>query len=115
MEVDMKRWYLDFSESGQIWHHDLKRVPENEEWVNIGYGNKMVLDHFCDMVDLMKREFGMKFTNDQILRLAECTPGLTVYHGTPVPEDSYDEEIHMVPIWSRQTIEEHIVWKPTDD
>lgn len=115
MEVDMKRWYLDFSESGQIWHHDLKRVPENDEWVNIGYGNKMVLDHFCDMVDLMKREFGMKFTNDQILRLAECTPGLTVYHGTPVPEDSYDEEIHMVPIWSRQTIEEHIVWKPTDD
>ena len=115
MDVKMEKWYLDFSEKGQMWHHDLRRVPENEEWVNIGYGNKMVLNHFCDMIDMMRREFGITFTKEQILRLAECTPGLTIYYPTPVPEDPDAEDDHMVPIWSRNTIEEHTEWKSNDD
>lgn len=27
-----------------MWHHDLERVPENLEWVNIGYGCKALLN-----------------------------------------------------------------------
>ena len=115
MDVEMKTWFLDFSENGQMWHLDLRRVPENEYWVNIGYGNSIVLDHFCDMVDLMKREFGMTFTKEQIHRLAECMPGLTVYHGTPIPEDDYAKETHLGPIYSRKRIEEHIEWKSSED
>ena len=115
MDVEMKTWFLDFSEKGQMWHLDLKRVPENDEWVNIGYGNSIVLDYFCDMVDLMKREFGMTFTKEKILRLAECMPGLTVYCGTPVPEDYYAKETHLGPIYSRKRIEEHIEWKSSED
>lgn len=64
MNIDKNKWFLDFCENGQMWHHDLERVPENLEWVNIGYGRKAVLNHFCDMVDLMVHEFGMKFTPD---------------------------------------------------
>lgn len=36
-------WFLDFSENGQMWHIDLKRVPENDSWVNIGYGRREIL------------------------------------------------------------------------
>lgn len=115
MNIKMERWYLDFSEKGQMWHHDLKRVPENENWVNIGYGNKLVLNHFCDIVDVLTREFGMNFTADQIIRLAECTPGLTVYNNTEVPEDSFDADVHMSPIWAREQIEKNIEWKPVED
>ncbi len=115
MNIDMEKWFLDFSEHDQTWHHDLKRVPENVNWVNIGYGNKMVLNHFCDMVDVMTHEFGLKFTSQQIIRLAECTPGLTVYSPTRLPEDPYDEDNYMAPIWSKEKIEQHIEWKSEED
>jgi hypothetical protein len=115
MIIDKDKWFLDFCEKGQMWHHDVERVPENPEWVNIGYGRKAVLNHFCDMVDLMVHEFGMKFTPDQIIRLAECTPGLTVHNPTPVPEDSFDEEVHMAPIWAREHLEKLIEWKEEED
>lgn len=115
MDIRQERWYLDFSENGQMWHHDLKRVPENESWTNIGYGNKYVLNHFCDMVDMMRREFGMTFTTDQIVRLAECTPGLTVYNPTPVLEDSFDSDVYMAPIWAKESLERQIEWKPEED
>lgn len=115
MNIDKNKWFLDFCEKGQMWHHDLERVPENPEWVNIGYGSKAVLNHFCDMVDLMVHEFGMKFTPDQIIRLAECTPGLTVHNPTSVPEDSFEEEVHMAPIWAREHLEKLIEWKEEED
>lgn len=115
MDIDTEKWFLDFCERDQTWHMDLKRVPENKDWVNIGFGSRIVLDHFCDMVDVMTREFGMKFTAKQIIRLAECTPGLTVYHPTPLPEDPEQEGRHMDPIWSREKIEESIGWKEKED
>lgn len=115
MNIRLKTWYLDFSENGQMWHHDLERVPENESWVNIGYGNKLVLNHFCNMVDVLKCEFGMKFTPEQIIRLAECTPGLTVYENTPIPEEDFEKDVHDVPIYSRKDIEKHIEWKTEEN
>ena len=115
MNIDTSKWFLDYSQSGQMWHHDLVRVPENLEWVNIGYGSKMVLDHFCNTVDVLTREFGMKFTAEQIIRLAECTPGLTVFNPTPLPEDTFECEVHNRPIYSRECIEKEIGWKPAED
>lgn len=111
MEIDTRKWFLDFSEHDQSWHIDLERVPENPTWKNIGYGSDMVLDHFTDMVDVMTREFGMRFTTAQIVRLAECTPGLTVHRPTPVPEDDYAANIHFGPIESKERIEESVGWK----
>lgn len=111
MIKDDQTWFLDFSENGQMWHIDLERVPENESWVNIGYGRKEVLDHFCDMVDVLTHEFKMHFTPEQVLRLAECTPGLTVYQNTDVPEDEFESEVHMRPIYSRKSLERHLAWK----
>lgn len=110
-----EKWFLDFSEKGYPWHIDCQRVPETGCWVNIGYGNKMVLDHFCNMIDLMSREFGCKFTTKQVIRMAECTPGLTVYRPTMVPEDPFDEEVHMAPIWTREILEKHLSWKSDED
>lgn len=115
MILDKKTWFLDFCENGQMWHHDVERLPENPEWVNIGYGRKIVLDYFCTMVDIMTREFGMKFTTDQIIRLAECTPGLTVHNPTPVPEESFDHDVHMNPIFSKEWLEEHLEWKSIEE
>lgn len=115
MNINKKIWYLDFSENGQMWHHDLERVPENESWVNIGFGNHMILDYFCDMVDMMRREFGIKFSTEQIIRLAECTPGLNVYSKSPIPDDDLKKELHEAPIYSRKKIEEHIEWKLDED
>lgn len=115
MNIDTRKWFVDFSEDGQMWHIDLERVPENPSWINIGYGSDEVLSHFCNVVDVMTHEFGMKFTNEQIIRLAECTPGLTVHNPTPLPEDSFDEEVHMRPIYSREKIEESIGWKEKED
>ena len=115
MDVEMQIWYLDFCEDNQTWHHDLRRVPENKDWINVAFGSKIVIDYFCDMVDMMVREFGSKFTNAQILRLAECTPGLTVYQATPVPEDLYEKEDHMIPIWTRGQLEKHIEWKTIEE
>ena len=114
MDVAMQRWYLDFHEKDQTWHHDLTLVPENKSWINVAFGNKIVIDYFCDLVDMMVREFGMKFKNEQIIRLAECTPGLTVYHPTRVPQDPDAKEDHMVPIWSRRRIEELTEWKTAE-
>ena len=75
MVNENKTWFLDFSEKGQMWHIDLERVPENDSWVNIGYGRYEVLSYFCDMVDVLTSEFKMHLTPEQVLRLAECTPG----------------------------------------
>ena len=111
----MENCYLDYAEKGYPWHIDTKRVKENETWTNIGYGNDYVITHFCDMVDVMMREFGMKFTTEQIIRLAECTPGITVFYPTPIPEDYDDEQLHGRPIWSRNRIEKHIEWKEVED
>ena len=54
MVNENKTWFIDFSEKGQMWHIDLERVPENDSWVNIGYGRYEVLSYFCDMVDVCK-------------------------------------------------------------
>ena len=107
MNSDIRRWYLDFNEKDQQWHIDLKRVPENPCWVNIGYGKWVVLDHFCDTIDMMRREFGWNFTTQQVIRLAECTPWLTVYNPTSIPEDEDKKVRHMTPINSRKEIESY--------
>ena len=52
MVNENQTWFLDFSEKGQMWHIDLEREPENDSWVNIGYGRHEVLSYFCDMVDV---------------------------------------------------------------
>lgn len=114
MDIDMRKWYLDYCESAQQWHIDTERVPENQSWVNIGYGKEIVLSHFCNTVDVMMHEFGMKFTTKQIIRLAECTPGITVHYPTPRPEEEFDYEVHMRPIYSKETIEERIEWKQAE-
>lgn len=114
MDNNIDRWFLDFSEAGQMWHIDLKRVPENASWRNIGYGHRVVLHHFCDVVDLMAKEFGMKFTTEQVVRLAECTPGLTVYEPTKVPDVESEYNMHMSPIWSKESVEKQIEWKPDE-
>ncbi len=115
MRLDYDECYVDFSEKDQIWHWDSSLVPENAAWVNICHGKMFVVRHFCNMIDLMVRNFKMKFSADQIIRLAECTPGLTVYRPTPIPEDSFDEEVHNAPIWSRKDIEKYIELKPIKD
>ena len=61
-------WFLDFSENGQMWHIDLKRVPENDSWVNIGYGRREILSYFCDMVDVLTSEFKMHFLFSALFR-----------------------------------------------
>ena len=105
MANENQTWFIDFSEKGQMWHIDLERVPENDSWVNIGYGRYEVLSYFCDMVDVLTTEFKMHLTPEQVLRLAECTPGLTVYQNTDVPEDEFDSDVHMRPIYARETLE----------
>lgn len=98
-----------------MWHTDLERVPEIKSWTNIGYCNKIILDHFCNMVDLIRREFGVEFTTEQIIRLAECTPGMTAHNPTPVPEDYFAKEVHNAPIRSKERIERHIDWKTIEE
>lgn len=115
MRYDFDECYVDFSENGQIWHWDSKFVPESGLWVNICHGKMFVVEHFCHMIDVLLKDFKMKLTTDQIIRLAECTPGLTVYNRTPVPEDSFDAEVHNVPIWSREKIERLVSLKPFED
>lgn len=115
MISENQTWFLDFSENGQMWHIDLNRVPENESWVNIGYGREEVLSHFCDMVDVLTHEFKMHFTPEQVLRLAECTPGLTVYQNTDEPEGEFEYQVHMRPIYARQRLEKHLVWKEVEE
>lgn len=107
----MSTWYLDFEEEHQMWHIDNQRVPENKYWTNIGYGSNSAIDYFCDLVDMMKREFGVKFTTAQIIRLAECTPGITVHDPSPVPEDDIQQDRHFIPIHSKEKIEKHIDWE----
>lgn len=87
---------------------DNERVPENEYWTNIGYGPYIILDHFCDFVNMMGRELGITFTTAQIIRLAECTPGITVHQATPIPEEQFDIDVHMAPIHSKEAIERQI-------
>lgn len=115
MRFDYDECYVDFSENGQRWHWDSHIRPENEAWANICHGKKFVVEHFCHMIDLMVREFKMKFTADQIIRLAECTPGLTVYSPTQVPEDSHDGDVHNLPIWSREKIQKYVELRPLED
>lgn len=115
MISENQTWFLDFSENGQMWHIDLNRVPENESWVNIGYGREEVLSHFCDMVDVLTHEFKMHFTPEQVLRLAECTPGLTVYQNTDEPEGEFEYQVHMRPIYARQRLENHLAWKEVEE
>lgn len=111
----MERWYLDFEEEHQLWHMDTKRVPENKYWTNIGYGHRAALTHFCNVVDMMRSEFGLNFTTAQINRLAECTPGIRVHNSTDVPETQFEERVHMVPIESKELIEKHIDWNSIED
>jgi hypothetical protein len=106
----MKTWYLDFEEKNQMWHIDLERVAENQWWTNIGYGSYSAIDHFCNVVDMMKREFGLYFTTQQIIRLAECTPGITVHNPSPIPEDHIQQDKHTTPIYSKEKIEKHVDW-----
>ena len=113
MNTDL--WYLDFEEKSQIWHMDNERVPENEYWTNIGYGPYIILNHFCDFVNMMGRELGITFTTAQIIRLAECTPGITVHQATPIPEEQFDIDVHMAPIHSKEAIERQIGLKPMEE
>lgn len=115
MNYDMETIFFDFCEYDQSWHWASERVDENESWKNIGYGKKIVVRHFCTMVDILTHDFGMKFTTDQIVRLAECTPGLTVFSPTAIPEGSFEQDVHMNPIFSKESIEEHLEWKQMED
>ena len=115
MRTEMEQWFLDFNEQQQQWHIDTERVPGNAFWINIGYGNEIVINHFCDMVDMMRREFGLNFTTKQIIRLAECTPWLTVHSFTPLPDDEYQQEWHMTPIHSKERIESNTEWKSDEE
>ncbi len=108
-------WYLDFEEKHQMWHIDLERVDENQYWTNIGYGHHDALRHFCNVIDMMTNEFNLKFTTEQIIRLAECTPGITIYEETPVPESQFEGDVHMVPIQSKEAIEQYINWNSIED
>ena len=111
----MKTWYLDFEEKNQMWHIDLEQVAENQWWTNIGYGSYSAIDHFCNVVDMMKREFGLTFTTEQIIRLAECTPGLTVHFPTPVPEDDIQRDRHNTPIDSKDKIYKYTDWEAIEN
>lgn len=111
----MKTWYLDFEEKHQLWHIDLKRVPENEYWTNICYGSNSALDHFCNIVDMMRREFDLTFTTEQIVRLAECTPGLTVHYPSSIPEDEFQRVRHITPIESKDKIDRHTDWQAIEN
>ena len=93
----------------------LKGCTENDSWVNIGYSRYEVLSYFCDMVDVLTSEFKMHLTPEQVLRLAECTPGLTVYQNTDVPEGEFDSDVHMRPIYARETLEKHLAWKEVEE
>lgn len=115
MVNENQTWFLDFSEKGQMWHIARERLLDNDSWVNIGYARKEVLDHFCYMVDILTREFKMHFTREQVLRLAECTPGLSVYQNTDVPEDVFESEVHMRPIYARETLEKKLAWKEVEE
>lgn len=109
--MSIKFWYLDFDETNQMWHIDLDRVPENEAWRNIGYGTHEALSHFCNFVDMMIHEFGLKYTTEQVTRMAECTPGITIHKSTPIPEEQFEKDVHMAPIYSKERIEQHINWE----
>lgn len=115
MANENQTWFLDFSEKGQMWHIDIEREPENDSWVNIGYGRHEVLSYFCDMVDVLTNEFKMHLAPEQVLRLAECIPGLTVYQNTDVPEGEFDSDVHMRPIYARETLEKHLAWKEVEE
>ena len=60
------------------------------------------------MVDVLTSEFKMHLTPEQVLRLAECTPGLTVYQNTDVPEDEFDSDVHMRPIYGKYPIKDDL-------
>lgn len=111
----MSTWYLDFDENNQMWHIDSQRVTENEYWKNIGYGSNSAIDHFCNVVDMMKREFGLRFSTVQIIRLAECMPGIEVHYPTPIPEDEIQQDRHLTPIYSKEKIEKYINWQDVDN
>lgn len=64
---------------------------------------------------MMKREFGLNFTTQQIIRLAECTPGIIVHNPTPVPEDDIQRDRHTTPIYSKEKIEKHVDWEATEN
>lgn len=115
MANENQTWFLDFPEKGQMWHIDIEREPENDSWVNIGYGRHEVLSYFCDMVDVLTNEFKMHLAPEQVLRLAECIPGLTVYQNTDVPEGEFDSDAHMRPIYARETLEKHLAWKEVEE
>lgn len=114
MNEDLVTYYLSYSEQGYAWHAAPDRSPDYGCWTGIGYGKKLIIDHFMKMVNIMRIEFGMKFTDNQIIRLAECTPGITVWNPTPVPEDDYDAEDHMCPIDSKNRVEECVEWKAVE-
>lgn len=73
------------------------------------------LNYFCDFVNMMGRELGITFTTAQIIRLAECTPGITVHQATPIPEEQFDIDVHMAPIHSKEAIERQIGLKPMEE
>ena len=67
------------------------------------------------MVDVLPTELKRHLTPEQVLRLAECTPGLTVYQNTAVPEGAFDSAVHMRPIYARETLEKHLAWKEVEE
>ena len=104
--------YFDYQEDkngrvGGIWHFDLERLPENNGWKNIGIGHKPVLEHFCGMINILNREFGKKLTSEQVIRLAECTPGIKVFNPTEMPEHYDDQERHRMPLDCRESLEKY--------
>lgn len=64
---------------------------------------------------MMGRELGITFTTAQIIRLAECTTGITVHQATPIPEEQFDIDVHMAPIHSKEAIERQIGMKPMEE
>lgn len=89
MEINPNINFLDFNEEQCEWHTSVDKVPENEFWCNICYGKVPIVEHFCNMLDIMIKEFDIKFTAKQVISLAELTPGLTVYDPTPIQKGTF--------------------------
>ena len=111
MNSNYQKRYLDFAEGSYNWHVATERMPENKGFVNIAYGEDDIISHFCEMVNMMRHEFNINLRTDQVIRLAECTPGMTVFHHTQEPEDESEAEKYRAPINAKERIESHIVWK----
>ena len=104
--------YLDFSERQQEFHIADKRKPENNDWVNVGYGEDTVISHFTSLIKVMEYEFKTKFSAKEIITLAACMPGITVYRSLQRYDDYGNLTFHQMAIDWKNEIETQFELKP---